>query len=181
MISRRTFSKSLAVVSSAALITGLPLNEVTCKSPVYRYKKATRVVLAGRPDKNKDYIEFLLGNPQAYEIVAVVYNANPKDNTSIEKLNLPPHAHFTSMDDFFESRPKADVVLFIGMKDITNHAKKSLNAMYDVWSDRPISLDDSECSEINNLATEKFSQANFAYVFNNDLHFMKHKIYSYPV
>lgn len=181
MITRRTFTKSLALIAGTTVSIGVPTVNVKAMAPRYRYNKATRIVIVGNPHNNLAYVKLLQNNAPTYEIVGIVYEKKINDISFSQKLNLDSFPNFASFDDFIDSKSNADVILFIGSKDLTENTKKALKSMYDVWSDRPISVDPKVCVEIKNLGMENFSQANFAYFVDNDIRLMENKIYSAPV
>jgi hypothetical protein len=181
-ISRRKIIKSLGMVAGATatgIIPGITLfaNDGMEKGGegTFVQKASFSAVLIGSGERGWRFGKFSLKQPEQLQIIAVAEPLADRRKHAAESLGLPAAATLNSWKELIEKKPRAQVAIIASSGNYMQACANAILAGYDVWVDRPVSMEPQEVIAINKLARENKRQLHFCFIHEGKLNLMDHK------
>ncbi len=179
--SRRKVIKTLGVLAGVTLTGALPetLNGKAAVSPLDKAKilgkkGSTQAILIGAGWRGARFAQYALKHPEDFSITALAENDTAGNTGLSDTLNLPESHRFGHWKAVFEQPKFADVAIITLKEDFTAIITAAIRAGYDVWVDRPASLDQAGIDAVNALARRYDRQLLYAYSVPEHICFMQH-------
>ncbi|TNE67504.1 MAG: hypothetical protein EP344_01990 [Bacteroidetes bacterium] len=137
-------------------------------------KKGVDAILLGAGVRGDRYSRYAVTAPQELRIVAVAEPIGTRNQAAAVQNELSALQRFDRWEEVLKLPRFADVVIISSSGSYFEAASAALRAGYDVWVDRPVSLDASEMDRINALARREGRQLLFAYGCPESIDFMDH-------
>lgn len=179
--SRRKIIKSLGMVAGATatgLIPGMSLfaqeknnGKATNFFDLQQGKKA---LLIGTGKRGWRFGKFSEKHPEQLSIVAIGEPIADRRMQAANSLGLPSGVCMNNWEEVLEQKPVAEIAIIAASGSYKQACTAALLAGYDVWVDRPVSMNPDEVVAINKLARENNRQLLFCYIHEGKLNYMDH-------
>jgi hypothetical protein len=187
-ISRRKVIKALGIVSgvaasgllpAASVIQKVPFAAVNHKSVFGKY--GLDAVLIGVGKRGMEFGAYAMRHQEQLRINGVAEPLAERRQKAESDFMVKSTHCFTDWNAVFSMPKFADVAIICSASNYFAVCSAALRAGYDVWVDRPVSLDKEETAAINTLARRCGRNIYFCYVYPDQLNFMDHCKFRMPV
>ena len=179
--SRRKVIKALGLLAGTSLagslpdtLNGRPVVSPQEKSKILGKKGSTQAILIGAGWRGARFARYALKHPEDFSITALAESDAAGNAGLSHTLNLPDTHRFEHWRAVFGHPKFADVVIIALKEDFTDIITAAVRAGYDVWVDRPASLDQSNLDAVNALARRHDRRLLYAYGVPGQICFMQH-------
>jgi Oxidoreductase family, NAD-binding Rossmann fold len=187
-ISRRKIIKALGIVSGVAASGLLPAASAIQDKPFAAIdhkrvfgKYGLDAVLIGAGKRGMEFGAYAMRHQEHLRITGIAEPLADRLQKAESDFGVKSTHCFTDWNAVFSMPKFADVAIICSTSNYFAACSAALRAGYDIWVDRPVSLDKQETVAINTLARQCGRNIYFCYIYPDQLNFMDHRKFKMPV